>query len=126
MIVAAIAMLAFSQQIGRLYTADLALATLLASLMWIASIVLHPDGAQVVIASALRARGDNWFPTFSHVLAYAVVMPLLGFWLAEHQGMGVEGLLFAIFWSSVLSAGVLITRWWVLARKPGLATVGVI
>jgi MATE family multidrug resistance protein len=126
MIVAAIAMLVFSEQIGRIYTADVALAGLLASLMWIAAIVLHPDGAQVVIASALRARGDNWFPTFSHILAYAVVMPVLGFWLAEHQGTGVEGLLFAIFWSSVLSAGVLIARWWLLARShqapiPGLA-----
>jgi len=65
----------------------------------------------------LRARGDNWFPTFSHIAAYAVVMPVLGFWLAEHQGMGVAGLLFAIFWASVLSAAVLLLRWWALARK---------
>jgi MATE family multidrug resistance protein len=117
MIIAAIAILVFAQQIGRAYTADAALAALLASLMWVAAIVLHPDGAQVVIASALRARGDNWFPTFSHIAAYALCMPLLGYWLAEHQGMGVQGLLFAIFWSSVLSAGVLILRWWVLAKR---------
>jgi multidrug resistance protein, MATE family len=79
--------------------------------------VLVPDGTQVLSASALRARGDNWFPTFSHILAYAVAMPLLGFWLAELRGMGVAGLLFAIFWSSVLSAGVLVLRWWALARE---------
>lgn len=78
---------------------------------------LHPDGAQVVAASALRARGDNWFPTFSHILAYAIVMPLLGFWLAETRGMGVAGLVLAIFWASVLSASVLLLRWWALARK---------
>ena len=77
---------------------------------------MTPDGAQVVTASALRARGDNWFPTFSHILAYAVVMPVLGYWLAEHQGMGVAGLLFAIFWASVLSAAVLLLRWWGLTR----------
>lgn len=117
MIIAAIVILVFAQQIGRAYTADVALAALLASLMWVASIVLHPDGAQVVIASALRARGDNWFPTFSHILAYAGVMPVLGYWLAEHQSMGVQGLLFAIFWSSVLSAGVLILRWWALSKR---------
>jgi MATE family multidrug resistance protein len=93
------------------------LAALIASLMWIAALVLHPDGAQVVTASALRARGDNWFPTFSHILAYAVAMPLLGYWFAERQGLGVAGLLFAIFSSSVLSAGVLLTRWWALAQK---------
>jgi MATE family multidrug resistance protein len=117
MIIAAVVILIFAEPIGRGYTADLAIAGLVASLMWVAALVLHPDGAQVVIASLLRARGDNWFPTFSHIGAYAVVMPVLGFWLAEHQGMGVAGLLFAIFWASVLSAAVLLLRWWALARK---------
>lgn len=116
MLAAGAALLLFASPIGRLYTADLSLAAAIASLMWIAALVLTPDGAQVVIASALRARGDNWFPTFSHIAAYAVAMPILGFWLAERQGMGVTGLLFAIFWASVLSAGVLIARWWTLAR----------
>jgi multidrug resistance protein, MATE family len=118
MILAAVIILVFAEPIGRAYTADVALASLIASLMWIAALVLHPDGAQVVIASALRARGDNWFPTFSHILAYAVIMPVLGFWLAEREGLGVAGLLFAIFWASVASAGVLILRWWALARRP--------
>ncbi|HYD86809.1 MAG TPA: MATE family efflux transporter [Vitreimonas sp.] len=117
MIIAAIVILLFSEQIARAYTADLVLAGLIASLMWITAIVLHPDGAQVVTASALRARGDNWFPTFSHIAAYAVVMPVLGYWLAEVEGQGVAGLLFAIFWSSVLSAAVLLMRWWALARS---------
>ncbi len=117
MLMAAVAILVFAQPIGRAYTADPTLAALIASLIWIAALVLTPDGAQVVTASALRARSDNWFPTFSHILAYAVAMPLLGFWLAEHQGMGVAGLLFAIFWSSILSAAVLVARWWALARR---------
>jgi MATE family, multidrug efflux pump len=106
----------FAAPIGRLYTADASLAALIASFMWIAALVLTPDGAQVVTASALRARGDNWFPTFSHILAYAVVMPVLGYWLAERQGQGVAGLLLAIAWSSLLSAGVLIGRWAVVSR----------
>jgi len=123
MICAAIVILLFAEPIGRAYTADVGLAAFITSLMWIAALVLHPDGAQVVAASALRARGDNWFPTFSHILAYAVAMPLLGYWLAEHQGMGVAGLLFAIFWSSVLSAAVLLARWWALANKPAPAHI---
>ncbi|HYD74302.1 MAG TPA: MATE family efflux transporter [Candidatus Binatia bacterium] len=123
MIIAAVAILVFAQPIGHAYTADVSLAALIASLMWVAALALHPDGAQVVTASALRARGDNWFPTFSHILAYAGVMPILGYWFAEHQGMGVAGLLFAIFWSSVLSAAVLLLRWWVLARMPAPACV---
>lgn len=119
MIAAAIIILVFATQIGRAYTADAGLAALIASLMWICSLALLPDGTQVVTASALRARSDNWFPTFSHILAYAVVMPVLGYWLAEHQGMGVAGLLFAIVWSSVVSAAVLLLRWWAIAgRQP--------
>jgi MATE family multidrug resistance protein len=116
MAAAGIAILMFASPIGRAYTADVALAATLASLMWVGALVLVPDGTQVVAASALRARGDNWFPTGSHILAYAVVMPILGYWLAERQGLGVEGLLLAIFWASVLSAGVLVVRWWALAR----------
>lgn len=107
----------FAPQIGLAYTADPALAGLIASLTWVAAWVLAPDGAQVVTASALRARGDNWFPTFSHILAYAAVMPVLGYWFAEHLDMGVAGLLFAIFWASVVSAAVLIARWWVVSAR---------
>lgn len=117
MLIAAAAILIFATPIGRAYTADAELAVLIASLMWAAAWVLAPDGAQVVIASALRARGDNWFPTFSHIFAYAIVMPVLGFYFAERMGMGVAGLLFAIFWASVASAGVLILRWWALSRR---------
>lgn len=117
MLIAAAIILAFNDSIGRAYTADVALSALIASLMWICSLALLPDGTQVVAASALRARSDNWFPTFSHILAYAVVMPVVGYWLAEHQGMGVAGLLFAIFWSSVLSAAVLLARWWAIAAN---------
>ena len=121
MIIAALAIFVFATPIGHAYTADVQLAALISSLIWICALVLHPDGAQVVTASALRARGDNWFPTFSHILAYAVVMPLLGYWLAEHLRMGVPGLLFAICGASVLSAGVLLLRWWAIADKPAPA-----
>ncbi len=117
MLIAAGFILLFNQSIGRAYTADIALSAMIASLMWVCALALLPDGTQVVAASALRARSDNWFPTFSHILAYAVVMPVIGYWLAEHQGMGVAGLLFAIFWSSVLSAAVLLARWWAIAAS---------
>ncbi len=124
MIAAAVAIFVFAVPIGHAYTADTELAALISSLIWIGALILHPDGAQVVTASALRARGDNWFPTFSHILAYAVVMPVLGYWLAEHLHMGVAGLLFAILAASLLSAGVLLLRWWAIADKPGAIAQG--
>ncbi len=125
MLIAAVLILVFAAPIGRAYTADVELAALIASMMWVCALVLTPDGGQVVAASALRARGDNWFPTFSHILSYAVVMPLLGFWLAEREGMGVAGLVLAIFWSSVLSVSILLARWWALSRaRPDAALSG--
>jgi MATE family multidrug resistance protein len=121
MLIMAALLLIFAEPIGRVYTADVALASLIASLMWAAALVLTPDGGQVVTASALRARGDNWFPTFSHIFAYAFVMPVLGYWLAEHLRMEVTGLLIAIFWSSVASVGVLLARWRMLERRSAVA-----
>jgi MATE family multidrug resistance protein len=71
---------------------------------------LLPDGAQVVAAGALRARGDNWFPTGSHLLAYAIIMPALGYLWSDRAGLGVPGLLWASLCASLVSAGVLVAR----------------
>jgi MATE family multidrug resistance protein len=100
--------------IARAFTANLSLAGVVAGLMWLAALGMFPDGGQVVAASALRARGDNWFPTASHLLAYAAVMPALAYWLSERQAQGVAGLMLAILVASVLSCGILIARlWWI-------------
>lgn len=118
MVIAAIVILVFAKEIGALYTADANLVRMIAGLMWICALVLIPDGGQVVAAAALRARGDNWFPTFSHILAYLIVMPALGYWLAEGLGMEVAGLLWSICLSSVLSVSILLARWWWLSGRP--------
>lgn len=117
MALAALAILAAPDLIARAYTADAALAALVAGqLLWVAGI-LAPDGGQVVAASALRARGDNWAPTANHIFAYAVVMPPLGYYLAEVLGQGVAGLMAAIFYASVVSVSVLCVRQWVLGKR---------
>lgn len=102
---------------GRAFTADLVIAAQVAGLLWLAAMIMPPDGGQVVVAACLRARGDNWFPTFSHILAYVLVMPPLAFVLAEHVGLGVAGLLWAIFVASVLSVAVLAGRFAFLTRQ---------
>jgi len=86
--------------------------------MPLTAMVLLPDGGQVVVASALRARGDNWLPTASHILAYVLVMPPLAWWLGEHRGRGVAGLLEAIVIASILSVSVLALRAAWLTRRP--------
>jgi MATE family multidrug resistance protein len=117
MALSAVALLLFAQQIGRAYSADPALATAVAMLMPLAAAILFPDGGQVVAAAALRGRGDNWFPTASHIFAYVIVMPPLAFWLAEPLGRGVAGQLEAILIASVISVGVLVARHAWLTRR---------
>jgi multidrug resistance protein, MATE family len=102
---------------GRAFTADITIAAQVAGLLWLAALVMGPDGGQVVVAAALRARGDNWFPTFSHILAYVLLMPPLAFLLAEVLGQGVAGLLWAIFWASIVSVAVLAARFAWLTRR---------
>jgi MATE family multidrug resistance protein len=96
-----------SASIGRAYTANLSLAELISSLIWLVAMITLPDGGQCVLAAALRARGDNWFPTGSHLLAYVVIMPALAYVLADVQGHGVLGLLLAIGCASIVSFAVL-------------------
>ncbi len=113
----AVLVLVFAQLIARAYTSAPILVAMTAALMPLAAAILAPDGGQVVAAAALRARGDNWFPTASHILAYALVMPPLAFYLGEIEGHGVAGLMSAILWASVLSVGVLTIRLWALTRR---------
>lgn len=96
--------------IARAYTSDLGVVGVCVMAMPIAALALLPDGAQSVLAQALRARQDNWFPTVSHFIAYALLMPPLGWLLAEHLGQGLIGLAQAILWGSVVSAGILAVR----------------
>ncbi len=113
----AIAFLLFPFAIAHAYTNDLGVVALCVAAMPIAGLALLPDGTQGVLAHALRAHQDNWFPTSSHVLAYVLVMPPLGWLLAEHQGLGVIGLAQAILWASLLSASVLAWRLIWVTRK---------
>ena len=115
-IAGALIALGFPSQIGRAYSGDAALAARVAGLLWLAALVMPPDAGQAVAAAGLRARGDNWFPTSSHLVAYALVMPTLAFVLAEGQALGVAGLMLAMLTASILSCSVLSLRLWALRK----------
>ncbi len=118
MVACALVLLAVPAPLARLLTSDATLAALVASLLPIAALALVPDGGQVVVATALRARGDNWLPTASHVFSYVIVMPPLAWWLAERSARGVAGLMEAIVVASFVSVGVLMWRLSRAGRPP--------
>ncbi|MBS0363971.1 MAG: MATE family efflux transporter [Proteobacteria bacterium] len=76
-----------------------------------------PDCLQVVTAQSLRARGDVWVPTGTHLTSYIVVMAPLAWWLAIPQRMGIVGVSWAVVIASVISAVLLLGRFWILSRR---------
>jgi multidrug resistance protein, MATE family len=80
-------------------------------------LMYFPDSLQVVTAQALRARGDVWLPTGTHLTSYIVIMMPLAWWLAIPRGMGVMGMAWAVIIASVVSAALLLARFWMLARR---------
>jgi multidrug resistance protein, MATE family len=119
MIGAGVVLVLAAPLIARAYTADAVLVVTLVALMPLSALILAPDGGQVVAAAALRGRGDNWFPTASHILAYVLILPPLAFWLGEHLERGVGGILEAVLIASCVSVGVLVARFAWLTRRRG-------
>jgi MATE family multidrug resistance protein len=77
-----------------------------------------PDALQVVTAQSLRARGDVWLPTGTHLTSYILIMMPLAWWLAIPMGQGVNGIAWAVVVASVVSCILLMARFWLLSRRP--------
>ncbi len=92
------------------YTTDPAALQMILPALVLACFFLAPDAVQVVAAQALRARGEVWVPTVTHLISYALVMGPLAWWLAIPRGMGLNGVLISIIVTSFLAAGFLLTR----------------
>jgi MATE family multidrug resistance protein len=83
----------------------------------LSALMYFPDSLQVVTAQSLRARGDVWLPTGTHLTSYIVLMMPLAWWLAIPRGMGIIGLVWAVIIASVVSAALLLIRFWMLSRR---------
>lgn len=92
------------------YTTDPAALEMILPALVLACFFLAPDAVQVVAAQALRARGEVWVPTVTHLISYALVMGPLAWFLAIPRGMGLNGVLISIIVTSFLAAGFLLTR----------------
>lgn len=99
------------------YTTDkLTLAMAIPALV-ITCLMYFPDALQVVCAQALRARGDVWLPTFTHLTSYIVIMMPLAWWLAIPMKLGVNGIAWAVVIASGVSCVLLLARFWILSRR---------
>lgn len=103
--------------IGQAYTSDKVVIAMAASALVLSCLFFLVDALQVVIAQALRARGDVWLPTFTHLTSYVAVMMPLAWFLAIHLKMGLHGIVWAVIAASFLSAGLLSWRFWRLALR---------
>jgi MATE family multidrug resistance protein len=103
--------------IVHVYAADPALFGMASGALALACLAFVPDAVQVVAGMALRARGDVWVPTVTHTLSYAVVMLPLAWVLSHGMGLGLNGIVMAVIVASLMSAGLLLGRFWMLARQ---------
>ena len=93
----------YSDQIASFYSKDadvIALASLMIKYM---SLILIIDCAQMLLAQAVRARGDGMTPMVIYVICYGVIMLPLTYFMAFTMGRGVFGLIDATFIATVMS-----------------------
>lgn len=107
----------WAEPIASGYTSDPALIPLVVPVILVATFILLVDGGQVVMANALRGRGDAVVPTLLHTISYIVVMTPLGWVLGVHLRRGAQGLFEAILIASVVSVTLLAARFYALARR---------
>ena len=100
------------------YTREAALIALAAPALVLSCLFFAADSLQVVAAQALRARGEVWLPTFTHILSYAAIMCPLAWWFAHPMKLGLDGIIWAVIVASLVSAGCLVGRFWLLGRRP--------
>ena len=116
-VVVALAIWPTARLIASGYTSNLAVITMAAGGLLLACLFFIPDCLQVVAAQCLRARGEVWLPTATHLVSYALVMTPLAWFLAIPMHLGLAGIIWSIVLASLLSAGLLLARFWMLRRR---------
>ncbi|WP_419254896.1 MATE family efflux transporter [Caulobacter sp. ErkDOM-YI] len=120
-LVAALLLFPLREWVASAYTADQDAIALIAPALALTCLFLAPDAVQVVAAQALRARGEVWIPTLTHLISYGVIMGPLAWWLAIPLGMGVNGIVWSVIVTSFVSMAFLLARFRMLdVRDRGL------
>ncbi|EJL25519.1 putative efflux protein, MATE family [Caulobacter sp. AP07] len=103
--------------VAEAYTSDPAALALIGPALALSCLFLVPDAVQVVCAQALRARGEVWIPTATHMVSYALIMGPLAWWLALPMKLGVQGIVWSVIITSFIAAALLLGRYRMLDLK---------
>lgn len=102
MSITAVFFMLFNEQLPKLYSGDIQVINIAASLLLLAALFQLFDGAQVVGLGILRGMGDVNIPTLITFAAYWVFGLPVGYFLGIQLGYGIYGI-----WTG-LTAGLLI------------------
>ncbi|MFA7441611.1 MAG: MATE family efflux transporter [Sphingomonadaceae bacterium] len=105
------------EMLAAAYTQEAEVVAMASAALVLSCLFYMLDGAQVVTANALRARGDIWFPTGMHCFSYVLVMLPLGWLFAVTLQRGLNGIVEAVIVASLISASGLITRFRLLRGR---------
>ncbi len=103
--------------IASAYTENPATLAMAIPALVVTCLMYWPDSLQVVTAQALRARGDVWLPSGTHLASYILLMMPLAWFLGIPMHMGIMGVGWAVVIASFLSCGLLLIRFWQLSRR---------
>ncbi len=118
-VVATVVVWTFARPIALIYTTDPTTVGLATAALLLTCVFLLPDALQVVVAQSLRARGDVLVPTITHMMSYFLVMLPLAYVLAIPLHMKLQGIVWGVIAASFVAAGLLLGRFWMLARRGG-------
>jgi MATE family multidrug resistance protein len=102
------------------YTSNAQTLAMAVPALVLATAMFLPDALQVVAAQSLRARGDVWIPSGTHLTSYIVIMMPLAWVLAIPMGLRLMGVAWAVVIASFVSGALLLCRFWMLSRRGGL------
>lgn len=117
MLVFGAGMYVFARPMAQIFSGDEAVLMLAAPLIAYSGVALSLDTGQALLAMSLRARGDTWFPTYAHLIAYAGIMIPVAYIAIFWFDRGPFGLVDSIVIGTFFPFAVLLARYLYLDRK---------
>ncbi|HLB44141.1 MAG TPA: MATE family efflux transporter, partial [Candidatus Limnocylindrales bacterium] len=111
MSIAAIVFVAVPRPLVRLFTPEIGVVEVGASLLLIAALFQVFDGMQGVLTGALRGLGDTRSPMLWNLAGHWAMGLPLGYWLCFAGGWGVQGLWIGLSTGLIIVGGVLLIVW---------------